>query len=188
MNTLYPIFLKTDTLQFLLIGGGVVALEKLQFLYKSSPNALVTVLAPTIKPNTMAFIKDKKGAIILKRYHKKHLNEKNIVIAATGNSQLNQKIKRDCMRKGILLNVADSPELCDFYLGGIVTKGNLKIAISTHGKSPIMAKRLRQYFEEIVPDETDDLLNNLREYRQTLKKDFQFKVKALNALTQSLLE
>ena len=71
-----------------------------------------------------------------------------------------------------MVNVADTPDLCDFYMGGIVTKGNLKIAISTNGKSPTVAKRLRQWLEAVLPDEIDDLLETLRRYRKTLKRRF----------------
>jgi precorrin-2 dehydrogenase/sirohydrochlorin ferrochelatase len=86
-----------------------------------------------------------------------------------------------------LVNIADTPELCDFYLGGIVTKGNLKIAISTNGKSPTAAKRIRQLLEEVLPDELDELLENLNSYRATLKGDFEYKVKAMNEVTEGLV-
>jgi precorrin-2 dehydrogenase/sirohydrochlorin ferrochelatase len=65
-------------------------------------------------------------------------------------------------------------------MGGIVTKGNLKIGISTNWKSPTMAKRIRQFLEELLPDEIDDLLTTLREYRTTLKADFEEKVIEMN--------
>ena len=73
-------------------------------------------------------------------------------------------------------------------MGGIVTKGNLKIGISTNGKSPTMAKRIRQFLEELLPDEIDDLLSTLREYRTTLKADFEEKVIEMNERTKLLLE
>jgi precorrin-2 dehydrogenase/sirohydrochlorin ferrochelatase len=73
-------------------------------------------------------------------------------------------------------------------MGGIVTKGNLKLGISTNGKSPTLAKRLRQLFEEIFPEEIDTLLNNLDDYRATLKQDFEEKVETLNQLTESLIQ
>ena len=73
-------------------------------------------------------------------------------------------------------------------MGGIVTKGNLKIGISTNGKSPTLAKRLRQWLEAILPEEIDPLLETLRKYRKTLKKDFEFKVKEMNKITESLIK
>ena len=90
--------------------------------------------------------------------------------------------------KNLLANVADTPELCDFYLGGIVTKGNVKVAISTNGKSPTTAKRLRQFFEEVIPEDIDELVQNLNTYRKTIKGDFDYKVSHLNEITKSLIK
>jgi len=86
------------------------------------------------------------------------------------------------------VNVADTPALCDFYLGGIVTKGDLKIAISTNGQSPTTAKRLRQFFEEVIPDDINQLVKNLNEFRKTIKGDFEEKVKTLNKITENLIK
>jgi precorrin-2 dehydrogenase/sirohydrochlorin ferrochelatase len=72
-------------------------------------------------------------------------------------------------------------------MGGIVTKGNIKIAISTNGKSPTLAKRLRQFFEEVIPDNIDELAENLNTFRKTIKGDFSNKVTVLNKLTEKLL-
>ena len=93
-----------------------------------------------------------------------------------------------CNRRQILVNVADTPELCDFYMGGIVTKGNLKIGISTNGKSPTLAKRIRQFLEDLFPEEIDELLYTLRSYRETLKGDFASKVIEMNKRTKLLLK
>jgi precorrin-2 dehydrogenase/sirohydrochlorin ferrochelatase len=72
-------------------------------------------------------------------------------------------------------------------LGGIVSKGNVKIAISTNGKSPTTAKRLRQLLEEVIPEDINELVENINEYRKTLKGDFEYKVEALNKLTEGLV-
>ena len=79
MNTLYPIFIKAHQLQFLIVGGGYVALEKLEFLYKSSPAAQVTMVAPFIRPETLDFIQDKPVKVIQKKYRSRQLKNKNIV-------------------------------------------------------------------------------------------------------------
>ena len=73
-------------------------------------------------------------------------------------------------------------------MGGIVTKGNVKVAISTNGKSPTTAKRLRQFFEDVIPEDVDDLVKNLNEYRKTIKGDFEQKVETLNEVTKRLIE
>ena len=86
-----------------------------------------------------------------------------------------------------MVNVADTPELCDFYLGGIVTKGHVKVAISTNGKSPTTTKRLRQFFEDVIPENIDDLVQNLNRFRKTIKGDFEHKVQTLNNVTKTLI-
>ena len=188
MNTLYPIFLKTEQLHVLIVGGGFVALEKLEFLFKSSPNARVTLVSPMVREETQAFIVDKNVTVIKRSFHRKFLKGKNIVVATTDVPKVNEHVYTLCRKKNILVNVADNPPLCDFYMGGIVTKGNLKIAISTNGKSPTLAKRMRQWLEGFLPEETDALLDKLYEYRNSLKGDFEQKIVAMNALTEKLLK
>ena len=87
-----------------------------------------------------------------------------------------------------MVNVADNPPYCDFYMGGIVTKGHVKLAISTNGKSPTTAKRLRQFFEDILPDNINTMVENLNAYRKTLKGDFEQKVNKMNDLTKGMIE
>jgi len=188
LNELYPVFLKVNQLEILIVGGGYVALEKMEFLFKSSPNAKVTLVAPFLRPETKKFIENKEVKVVKRKFRLWDLRKKNIVIATTDVPSINKRVQKACNRRGILVNVADTPKLCDFYMGGIVTKGNLKIGISTNGKSPTMAKRIRQFLEELLPEEIDDLLHTLREYRTTLKTDFEEKVIEMNKRTKLLLE
>ena len=74
-----------------------------------------------------------------------------------------------------------------FTWGGIVTKGNVKIAISTNGKSPTTAKRLRQYFEDVIPEDINRMVQNLNAYRKTIKGDFEQKVSKMNKVTENLV-
>jgi precorrin-2 dehydrogenase/sirohydrochlorin ferrochelatase len=189
MNHLYPIFLKVHELNILLVGGGFVATEKLEFLLKSSPLAQVTVVSKVFRPEFLE-VAEKSDTITLIEdvYHEKYFGGKHLVIGATDDKAVNRQIRDEAKERFLLVNIADTPELCDFYLGGIVTKGNLKIAISTNGKSPTAAKRLRQLLEEVLPEEMDDLLENLNAYRATLKGDFEYKVKAMNEVTEGLVK
>jgi precorrin-2 dehydrogenase/sirohydrochlorin ferrochelatase len=186
-NELYPIFLKVHQLNVLIVGGGNVALEKLGFLLKSSPNAKVTLLAKEFDTELLSLAKKHHVKIKHEGYHYFYLQNQHLVIGATDDREVNKTIQKEAKIRNILVNIADTPELCDFYLGGIVTKGNVKIAISTNGKSPTMAKRLRQLFEEVIPDDINSLAENLNTYRQTLKVSFKEKVAHLNQLTKSLI-
>lgn len=189
MNELYPVFLKVSNLNMLLVGAGFVGMEKLTFLLKSSPHAKVTIVAKEIsEPVRELAATSAHINLIQDRYDPKYLVGKDIVIAATNFKDINELVFRDCKARNLLVNVADTPDFCDFYLGGIVTKGNVKIAISTNGKSPTTAKRLRQLLEEILPDDIDELVKNINTYRDTLKGDFEYKVEALNKLTEGLIE
>jgi siroheme synthase-like protein len=85
------------------------------------------------------------------------------------------------------VNVADTPDLCDFYLSSIVQKGNMKIAISTNGKSPTVAKRIREVLSEMIPDEMEEVLASLGEIRNRLRGDFSEKVRELNKITSVLV-
>ena len=186
-NNLYPIFLKTSQLKVLIVGGGFVALEKVSFLLKSSPDAEVEIVSPFFRKDTLEYLADKKVTLTEDHYDKKYLVHKHIVIATTDNVPVNEQIYHDCRASNILVNVAENPPFCDFYMGGIVTKGHVKVAISTNGKSPTTAKRLRQFFEEVIPEDVNRLVENLNAFRKTIKGDFEKKVKVLNEVTESLI-
>lgn len=186
-NSLYPIFIKPENVRFLLVGGGNVAEEKLRFLLKSSPNATVKVIAKSFKKIFLDLPKTDQVECLKKPFSPVDLEGINLLIAATENKETNLAIRQAAKEKNILVNVADTPDLCDFYLGGIVTKGNIKIAISTNGKSPTLAKRLRQLLEDILPEDIDELSENMNEYRQSLKGTFEEKVEALNQLTKDFI-
>ena len=187
-NNLYPIFLKVHQLEVLIVGGGNVGLEKLSFLLKSSPNANVQLVAPIINEEILELVKKYQVKLVKENFTNSFLENKHIVIVATDNEALNIEIYNECKRRNLLVNLADNPMYFDFYLGGIVTKGHVKIAISTNGKSPTTAKRLRQFFEEVIPENIDDLVQNLNTYRKSIKGNFEEKVSALNELTKSLVK
>ncbi len=188
MNKLYPIFLKANTFKILIVGGGNVAHEKLSFLLKSSPNADVKLIAKEFSNDVLKLIDEFELKYEIKQFESEDLKNITVVIGATNHRESNIQIYNAARQENILVNIADNPALCDFYMGSIVTKGNLKIAFSTNGKSPTLAKRLRQFFEEIIPENIDELLENLNSFRKTLVGDFQFKVNQLNQLTQSFIK
>jgi precorrin-2 dehydrogenase/sirohydrochlorin ferrochelatase len=187
-NNLFPIFLKVSELNILIVGAGNVGFEKLHFLLKSSPDANVTVVANSFLPELKALAEDFSVKMIEDSFQEKYLEGIDIVIAATDNRNTNITIRILAKARKILVNVADTPDLCDFYLGGIVTKGDLKIAISTNGKSPTFSKRFRQMLEATLPESIPQMLTNLRIIRSQIKGDFGQKVKQLNDLTSVLID
>ncbi|MBP4139434.1 precorrin-2 dehydrogenase/sirohydrochlorin ferrochelatase family protein [Flavobacterium geliluteum] len=186
-NELYPVFLKLHNLKVLIVGGGNVGLEKLSFLLKSSPNANVEVVAPHFHLEIKVLAENHPSVTLTEaKFKKKMLKKRHMVIACTDDLKVNKRVFDLCRKRYLICNIADTPDLCDYYLGGIVTKGNVKIAISTNGKSPTTAKRLREFFEEVIPEDINQMVGNLNEYRKTLKGDFEDKVKKMNEITASL--
>lgn len=188
-NQLFPVFLKLENLRVLLVGGGNVALEKLQALLNNSPTAHVTIVSPEIKQEIAELKKNYSRCSIKQQcFSEDDLADTDIVICATNNKELHQRIKRLAKEKGLLVNVADTPELCDFYLGSIVQKGNLKIAISTNGKSPSAAKRIKEVLNDALPAQLDDVIENLYTVRNRLNGNFEEKVRRMNEITKTLVE
>ena len=187
-NTLYPIFLKLNKLDLLIVGGGNVGLEKVSFILKNSPDAQITMVATYFLKEVKTLVKDFNVKLIERAFEESDLEGRDVVICATDNYALHQHIVALNKETKILTNVADTPELCDFYLGSIVSRGDLKIAISTNGKSPTLGKRIRQYLEDALPNNTQSIINGLKSFRDTLKGDFASKVSALNEVTKKLCD
>lgn len=187
-NTLYPVFLKLEKLSLLIIGGGKVALEKLQSVLANSPETPITLVAKEIIPEIKTLQDIYPNLLIHERaYQYEDFNDAELVIAAVNDVDLAEQIRTTAHTRNLLVNIADKPELCDFYLGSIVRKGNLKIAVSTNGKSPTIAKRVREMLTESIPDEIDNVLDNMQNIRNQLKGDFNYKIKELNKLTTQYL-
>ena len=186
-NPLFPVFLKLEGLQVLLVGAGKVGHEKLLALVSNAPAAQIEVVADEVSEAVYALARLHPFVRIRKKiFEADDLLGKNIVMVAVNDRKASAEIRRLAKEKNILANVADTPGQCDFYLGSIVQKGSLKIAISTNGQSPTMAKRIRELLQNTLPDELDELIGNLNSIRNHLSGDFAEKVKQLNQLTRSL--
>ncbi len=186
-NNLFPVFIKLEELRLLIIGGGHIGLEKLTAVLSNSPATKIRLVADTINKEIRELVKgNDKITLIERRYCEEDLQDVDLVIAAVGNIELSERIRKDAKIRGLLLNAADKPALCDFYLGSIVQKGDLKIAISTNGKSPTMAKRIKETLNDVFPNETQEVLENLYQIRENLRGDFEHKVKTLNHITKEL--
>jgi siroheme synthase-like protein len=187
-NRLFPIFVKMEQFRVLIVGGGAVGLEKMTAILRNSPATPITLVAPVILEEIQNYALSFPKVILKeKNFELSDLNEQNFVIAATDDKILNTEIKKAATQKGILTNVADTPEECDFYLASIVQKGDLKIAISTNGKSPTIAKRLKEVLNAVLPTELDAILQDMTAIRQRLQGNFAEKVKTLNKITKILV-
>jgi hypothetical protein len=188
-NNLFPVFLKLEQLKVLIVGGGYVGNEKLQAVLANSPKTTIRLVATVISEQIKDIAAPYNSIELIERpYQASDIDDANIVIAALNDRTVSEQVSIDAKAKGRLVNVADKPELCDFYLSSVVQKGNLKIAISTNGKSPTIAKRIKEVLNETLPAELDDLLNDMQQIRNKISGDFTEKVKQLNELTRKLVK
>lgn len=171
----------------LLVGAGKVGLEKLHAILSNAPATSVTVVANEISTEIKELALIHPSIILIQRnFEPDDLDDKDIVIVAVDDHNVSSYIRVLAKQKKLFLNVADTPDLCDFYLGSIVHRGNLKIAISTNGKSPTVAKRLKEQINNMLPNEIESVLENMQIIRKSITGDFAQKVKHLDELTKVL--
>jgi siroheme synthase-like protein len=188
-NNLFPVFLKLEDLRLLIVGAGEVGLEKLTTVLTNSPNTRVRIVANYFKPDVEELsFQYPNVQLIYADYKPVFLDQCDLVISAVNDIELAEQIRNDAKQKGKLINAADKPSLCDFYLGSVVTKGDIKIAISTNGKSPTLARRLKEFFNVALPDELDVVISNLNTIRNKIQTGLKDRVKKLNEITASLIE
>jgi siroheme synthase-like protein len=187
-NKLFPVFLKFDKINLLIAGGGKIGLEKLNAILENAPDAQISLVAPVINPEIEKLAALHDVRLLRRKFRPADLDNKNLVIVAVDNKYTSAFIQQEANDRKILVNVADKPDQCDFYLSSIVKKGDLKIAISTNGKSPTMAKRLKEVFDKALPGEVEISIDNLHRLRTFLKGDFKSKVVQLNKHTEVLVK
>ena len=160
----YPIFLELSGRRAVVIGGGGVAVRKVQALL--SAGARIVVVAERIDGLMTALCTGTDVEIVKGSYDKSYLASALLAIAATNNSDLNKKIYKDCQELEILCNVVDVPELCDFYVPAVVKRGNLQIAIGTDGSSPAYAGHIRKKLEKVFTEKHGEFVGELESVRR----------------------
>ena len=184
-NLLFPVFLKTDTARFLIVGGGNVGLEKTETLLRQNPRMKIVIVATVIYPKLRMIISQHSNITAYERaFEYEDLEGIDFAIIATDNPDVSFFVKQAAQEQRVKVNAADQPALCDFYLGSIVNKGNMKLAISTNGKSPVMARRMREYLEESIPDSVEESIDRLHKFRKQHRGNLQEKLADLNQATQ----
>jgi precorrin-2 dehydrogenase / sirohydrochlorin ferrochelatase len=145
MNSLFPMFLKLEGKRCLVVGAGKVGEPKIGGLLDTGASIHVVALEASNAVHEWASVG--KITLELRAFTLEDLAGQFLAVVATASSALNESIYREAQRRGVLCNVVDVPELCDFYYGAVVRRGDLQIAISTGGQSPSLAQKLRQQLE-----------------------------------------
>ncbi|MEK6777475.1 MAG: bifunctional precorrin-2 dehydrogenase/sirohydrochlorin ferrochelatase [bacterium] len=179
MNIYYPIFLDLQGERTLVIGGGRVAERKARSLLKS--HAHVMVISPELTSGLRRLVQ--AGRIIHKqrKFISSDLNGVRLIICATNDTAVNRKAAGQAEKRGILYNVVDVPELCNFIVPSTVRRGDLTVAISTGGSSPALAKKIRREIETLIGPEYKAFLKLLRDIRPIIQREIPSKDRRMRA-------
>jgi siroheme synthase-like protein len=166
--SLLPVFVKLEGRPCLVVGAGVIGLQKVRSLLECGAN--VTVVAPDAGGEIREL--EQQGKITWRRrlYGAGDVVGQQLVIAATNDPEVNHAVYGDAVNAGVLANAVDDPPFCDFYFGSVVRRGPLQIGISTGGESPALAQRLRQQLEALLDKGTGAWLERLGALRRGVLK------------------
>jgi len=165
----FPAFIKLDNMDILIVGGGKIANEKLDHLLDFTKN--IKIIAPSINNDMNNLIKQYNLTFENRAYQKGDINEYGIIIVAVDDIPLQKEIFDEAkLLPNTLVNSVDSTDYCDFIFPSYIKKDDLTIAVSTSGSSPAMAKYLRQFLQNLIPDSIGEFLKQMKGYRKTMPK------------------
>jgi len=159
-------FLKLRGRECLVVGAGTIGESKIASLLEAE--AKIRVVAPKVSEQVQAWAEEKKIDWHAGEWQPSDLDGMFLVVGATSSTELHQRIFEEAQRRGVLCNIVDVPDLCDFYYPAVVQRGALQIAISTSGQSPALAQRLRKELEDEFGPEYEAWLDHLGAEREKL--------------------
>ncbi len=143
--SLYPIFLKLEGHKILVVGGGLIAEQKIEGVLRSATD--VTVIAPRTTPRIQLWAEQGRLKHLAEEYQPGMAQGYFLVIAATDSDPVNRAVYNEARAAGALANAVDDPGYCDFYAPALVHRGEFQIAISTGGHSPALSQQIRKKLE-----------------------------------------
>lgn len=177
MSQYYPIFMDLKALPVLVVGGGNVALRKVQTLLQHG--ALVQIVSPRLVPELRELIDGKTCIWVERDYSTEDIQEAMLVFSCTEIEEVNAQVSRDAKASFRPVNVVDDPDKCSFIVPSIMERGDLKIAVSTGGSSPIVARQVRAELETLYGNEMADYLTLLKNWRTKAKSNLTLQKRAV---------
>ncbi len=171
MNTYYPVYIEMREQPCVVIGGGKIAEGKVEGLLAAKAN--VTVISPDLTANLRELVEEKKITYIARAYQPGDLTGAFMVICATDQAQINHQVWQEASANRQLVNVVDDTPRCNFIAPSILRKGDLTIAISTSGKAPALAVRLKERLQRELGPEYERFLELAGELREPLARQVQ---------------
>lgn len=186
MAHLFPIYLSLSEKKCLVVGGGQVAERKIADLLECEAN--INVISPTA--GDLIRLWSNQGLISwqARKVENSDLDNIFLVFVATNDMHINQMVVNWCRERGILVNAVDDPPNCDFFVPAVVRRNSLVVAISTEGKSPMFARKLREQLEQLIGEEYGEFVDFLGEQREYIKQavtDIEERKKVFKALVDS---
>lgn len=166
MSSYYPVFLDLKGRRCLVVGGGSVAERKTRMLLEH--NALVTVISPALNQGLQQLAEQGAIQVVPRNFQSNDLRGAFLAIAATDDPITNAAVSDKGRKQRILINVVDDPKVSDFIVPSIVRRGDITIAISTAGKSPALARKIRTELDAILPAQYARLLSLVSDVREEL--------------------
>ena len=164
----FPAFLKLDNKKILIVGGGYIAYEKLDHLLDFTKD--ISVIALDLSDDMVKDIKKNNLSFEKRAYRVGDIKDFAVVIVAVDDIPLQAEIFAESKKYNCLCNSVDSVDYCDFIFPSYIKKDDLTIAVSTSGASPAMAKHLRIYLQNLIPDSIGEFLKEMKDLRKTLPK------------------
>jgi len=164
----FPAFLKLDNKKILIVGGGTIALEKLLHLLDFTTD--IKIIAKELSDTMRKTIDEYSLPHEKRAYEKGDIEGFFVVVVAVDEIALQKRIYEECQNSPTLCNAVDATAYCDFIFPSYIKKGDLTIAVSTSGASPAVAKHLRRYLQEMIPDSIVPFLEEMKSLRKTLPK------------------
>jgi precorrin-2 dehydrogenase/sirohydrochlorin ferrochelatase len=179
---MFPVFFKLQDRPCLVVGAGTIAAPKISSLLRAG--GLVTVVAPRARPEVAS--QGRAGELVWREreFAASDLDGMFLVVAATDIQAVNHQVAESARSLGVLCNSVDDPPDCDFFYPSVVRRGDLQIAISTAGKSPALAQRLREEIDAMLPEDAGAWLNQLGETRLRMLEAFPSSEERKEALHQ----
>jgi len=166
--SLFPIFVSLDQKRCVVVGGGKVAERKVENILDYPVQ--IDLISPQATDKLQEWAQNNRVNWIARSFQPADIQGAFLVFAATDDQEVNREVARLCQREGILVNAVDDPAYCNFYVPSVVRRNSLVLAISTEGKSPAYAKKLRQQLEEIITDAHGKFVDLLGEQREVVKE------------------
>jgi len=166
VTSLFPMFMKLQGRQCLVVGAGRIGEPKIEGLL--STGARIRVVALEASPAVREWAREGKLELELRAFSSDDLDGAFLAVVATNSRTLNERVYHEAQRRGVLCNVVDVPDLCDFFYPAVVRRGDLQIAVSTAGQSPSLAQKIRQQLEKQFGPGYTDWVAELGETRKLI--------------------